>query len=113
MVIRKHSLDEVKPELQVEGRKGVSQTKESREDHFAKASAVGQLGFQSCCVCPERVRHEGGATEMGEIQKGLISHTRKFGFCPKGNQMRLKAFKVECGMIRFARFPWQLQEGGV
>lgn len=41
MVIRKHSLDEVKPELQVEGRKGAGQTKESREDHFAKAWSSG------------------------------------------------------------------------
>lgn len=40
--------------------------------------------------------------KKGKIKKGLVSHTKKFEFYPKGNQMQLKSFKLGCGMIRFA-----------
>lgn len=92
----------VNPELNVEGRKKLIRHREVRDYDLQKARAGGQPGFQRGAVCGQRVRREGGAPEKGEIQKGRVSHTQRFEFHPKGNQMQLKAFTREHGRITFA-----------
>lgn len=67
---RKHVLKEVKPELNVEGRNGVNQTKRSRNYHLQKCRAGG-LGFCRAALSGHRVRQEGRATKKGRLRKAL------------------------------------------
>lgn len=60
--IGKHFLDEVKPELAVKGRKGVSQTKGIGNHHSQKCRVVR---LWRAALSGQRVRQEGGATDTG------------------------------------------------
>lgn len=84
--ISKHFLDEVKSDLNVEGTKGVNKTKGSMGVSLEKVQSNRTVWLPDCCcVWTESMRHEGGTTEKCKIKKGLVNHTRKFEFYPKGN----------------------------
>lgn len=69
----------------LKGQKELTRQREVWEYHLKKCRAIGQFGFQIAAVFGQSMRHEGGATEKCKIKKGLVNHTRKFEFYPKGN----------------------------
>lgn len=96
-------------------KKEVNQTQRSKRLSPAKGNRRRQPGFQRGAVCAQRVRHEGGATGKGKIQKGLGSHTQRSECHPKGSRMPPKACTREHGRIRFAfwkGFPASFEEEG-